>query len=78
MLLKIMSAENADDSDSRKMFTLHAHVATVEFLRIDGRAVANVIFDNGAEEGFPVPGNAYVMNDTGDTVATFGSATIPA
>lgn len=78
MFLKIMSAENAADSDSRKMFTLHSHVSSVEFLRIDGRAVANTIFDNGDEEGFTVYSNAYVMNEAGDTVAQFGSSAIPA
>lgn len=78
MYLKIMSAENAADSDLRKMFTLYAHVTSVEFLRIDGRAVANTFFADGDEEGFAVPGNAYVMNEDGKTVASFGSAVIPA
>lgn len=78
MFLKIMSGENAADNDSRKMFYLFDRVASVEFLRQEGRAIANVIFDGGAEENFPVPGNAYVMNDMGKTVASFGSAQLPA
>ena len=80
MLLKIMSGESVPDSDSRKMFRLYDNVACVEFDRPPGKdAVAIVLFDdNGDPEEFPVPGNAYVMNEHGVTVASFGAAKIPA
>lgn len=78
MLLKIMGAEDAPDSDSRKTFQLHGNVVSVDFVRKQGAAFADCVFEDGAQEEFPLPGNAYVMNDAGNTVATFGSASIPA
>jgi hypothetical protein len=85
MLLKIMSAENAADDDSRKTFQLHDGVSTVSFEREpDGlnpggeqRAQAHATFADNTTCVFDVPGNAYVMNDNGKTVASFGSAGLP-
>ncbi len=78
MLLKIMGAEDASDSDSRKTFRLLAGVTAVDFARKQGgSAVAGVSFDDGTHEEFEVVGNAYAMNDNGDTVASFGAAGIP-
>lgn len=74
MFLKIMGRENAADRDSRKTFALHAHVASVEFVREDGKSIAKVMFDDDSAEEFDVPGNAYLLNDNGDTIAPYGSA----
>lgn len=74
MFLKIMSGEDAPDSDSRKTFQLLDHVASAEFERENGRALAHVLFVSGEEESYPLEGNAYLMNDAGKTVASFGSA----
>lgn len=75
MFLKIMSGEDAPDSDSRKMFKLFDHVSTAEFSRKPGKGVvAEVVFDDDTEESFDIPGNAYLMNAEGITVASVGSA----
>lgn len=78
MYVKIMGRENAADDDSRKMFAVHAHVASAEFVRKDGKAVVEVLFDDDSTERFDVPGNAYVLNDNGDTIASFGAHRLPA
>ena len=73
MYLKIMNCrDDAPDNDSRATFVLHDHVVTAEFEREGGRAFVQVLFDDGDKERFPVPGNAYLMNDQGKTVASFG------
>lgn len=74
MLLKIMSDEDAPDSDSRKMFTIFDHVSSAEFARRGGKVVADVVFDDDSDETFDIPGNAYLMNAEGVTVASVGSA----
>lgn len=74
MLLKIMSAEDAPDNDPRKMFTIFDHVSSAEFVRKAGVVVAEVFFDDESTETFDVPGNAYLMNGAGDTVASVGAA----
>lgn len=77
MLLKIMGAEDAPDSDSRKTFRILSGVTAVEFARKSGSAIACVAFDDNAVEEYEIVGNAYVMNNDGDTVASFGAAGIP-
>lgn len=77
MFLKIMSSENAPDSDTRKSFQLLDHVESAEFVREGGSAHVAVLFNDGDREHFPCEGNAYLMNDNGKTVAQFGSAGIP-
>ena len=79
MYLKIMSGENAADSDSRKAFKLLDHVESAGFCRETPEGcIVEVLFTNGDHEQFPVPSNAYLMNDSGDTIAHFGSAPLPA
>lgn len=73
MYLKIMSAEDAPDDDSRKMFQMHDHVSTCTFVRQGKAVVAEVVFDNGDAETFEVPSNAYLMNAEGVTVASIGA-----
>ena len=81
MFLKIMSAENLADSDSRKQFDLHANIETVRFYRDDDDDLdvyARVKFTTGdMEERLRLPGNAYLMNAEGKTIATFGVAASP-
>ena len=75
MFLKMMSAENAPDGDSRKTFRLLDDVAAVDFRRDpDGKAVAAVTFRQGPGEYYSPGGNCYLLNDAGDTVASFGVA----
>lgn len=78
MLLKIMGEDNTGDIDSRKTFQLFDHVEAVNFKRDGDAASVEVLFEDrigsGVEpECFAVPGNAYLMNDQGKTVAHFGS-----
>lgn len=78
MFLKIMGGEDAPDSDTRKTFQLLDKVASAAFVREGDKAKVAVMFDNGDQEEFPCDGNAYLMNEAGDTVARFGAAQIPA
>lgn len=74
MFLKIMNQEdNSPDSDSRATFMLHDFVLTADFEREDGKAFVQVLFADGDRERFEVTGNAYLMNDQGKTVASFGA-----
>jgi hypothetical protein len=78
MLLKIMSAENIPDDDSRKLFMLHSNVASVEFGRWENKPTACVHYlDGTTNETVPLAGNAYLMNDAGKTVASFGAGEHP-
>lgn len=74
MLVKIMSGEDAPDDDTRKVFKILGDVTAAEFSRAKGKPEVEVAFRNGTVETFPCPGNVYLMNDNGDTVASFGSA----
>lgn len=74
LTLKLMSDENIPDDDSRKSFFLHAGVKSVDFRRDpDNPDVcrAHVLFSTGLET-FDLVGNAYVMNENGKTVSSFG------
>lgn len=82
MLVKIMGAEDAPDDDSRKTFRILSDVIDVEFTRNQEHphyALVRVLFGQPGAPGetFNAPGNVYVMNDNGKTVASFGSAPIP-
>lgn len=76
MFLKIMSGdEKLADCDSRKTFQLFDKVTCVTFNRApDGEPPrARIVFEGDDDiEDFPVPGNAYLMNDQGKTIASFG------
>lgn len=74
MYLKIMSGENAADSDSRKSYEILDNVASAKFERIDGEPVVHVVFDDGDVEDYTISGNAYVMNESGRTISTFGAS----
>jgi len=76
LVLKLMSGENGPDEDARKGFTLHSGVKTVTFKRAaDGTPLASVLFEDHPEfEEWVLEGNAYVMNQAGKTVASFGAA----
>lgn len=75
MYLKIMGPENAPDADTRKTFRL-IECREAQFYRDDdGNAFAYMnpgSWDDGYE--LPIVGNAYLMNESGKTVASFGSA----
>lgn len=77
MLLKIMSGEDAPDSDPRKLFELHDGVLSVRFHRPeegdDEPTRAETTFEKGTNEWFDVPSNAYIMNAQGKTVAHFSA-----
>lgn len=75
MFLKIMGKENCPDNDPRKTFRMLAFVADADFNRNDDDTVTvRVLFENGDQESFPVLANAYLMNDNGLTVTSFGAA----
>jgi hypothetical protein len=78
MYLKLMGPENAPDEDSRKIFTAHGDVKSVRFARKKDAATVLVHFDNYDCEEFILEGNAYLMNDAGKTIASFGVSPIPA
>lgn len=73
MLLKIMGDDDTGDNDSRKTFQLLAHVESAKFERDGDKASVAVLFEDESQETFEVSGNAYLMNDQGDTVARFGA-----
>lgn len=78
MYLKLMSGEDAPDGDSCKTYRLFSHVSSVSFdRRANGTAVAEVVFDVDSASGvgietFELEGNAYLMNDDGKTISSFG------
>lgn len=75
MFLKMMSGENAPDGDSRKAFRLLDDVTAVDFRRDeDEKATVTITFRQGPGETFSPNGNCYLLNDAGDTVASFGVA----
>lgn len=82
MFLKMMGDENAPDGDSRKAHQILADVCSVKFVRVGEDqgprtgCFAFVVFDDGSDEEYELVGNAYVMNDKGDTIDQFGSAAL--
>lgn len=73
MFLKIMGGEDAPDGDTRKTFRLLDDVTMVDFRRDpDGKPEAAVTFRQGPGERFSPAGNCYLLNDDGDTIASFG------
>ncbi len=73
LMLKLMSAQDLPDEDSRKRYSLYANIVTVDFVKKeDGRAWAEVLYTDGGTEDFPLYGNAYLMNENGRTVSSFG------
>lgn len=79
LIVKIMSGENLPDDDTRKSYTLHTGVASVEFHRRPGAPVAAMCFGDAIVPlEFPLEGNVYVMNEAGRTVSSFGVSPPPA
>jgi len=80
MYLKLMGDENAPDGDARKAHQIVSDVISVKFVRVgpeQGPRVgcfAFTRFANGDEGEYELLGNAYVMNDKGDTIDHFGPA----
>lgn len=76
LLVKMMSAEDTPDTDSRKAHELFTDVIKVEFTRgSNGEAFVHLLFkDSEDEEIYDVTGNVYVMNENGKTISHFGSA----
>lgn len=79
LIVKIMSAENLADDDTRKSYQLLTEVAYVSFCRNPGAPIACVSFSgDGAEDGrlveYALEGNVYVMNENGKTISSFGCA----
>lgn len=78
MYLKMMGDENAPDGDTRKAHQILAGVVSVKFVRVGEDqgprtgCFAFVVFDDGDDEEYELCGNAYVMNDKGDTIDSFG------
>ena len=84
LIVKIMSAEDTADSDTRKTHRLFAGVDDVEFGRQgpDEPPVVHLRFkpefrDAEAEVlTIALAGNVYVMNEAGKTISSFGCAPI--
>ena len=89
VIVKMMSGENAPDSDTRKLFILFTDVYGVHFKRDDnGVPSMELTFAKGYHtderentlytEEFDVTGNVYVMNEAGKTISSFGACPLPA
>lgn len=74
MYLKFMGPEDLRDSDNRKTHRMLSGVTACSFERPDDRALARVTFDDETTEVFELMGNAYLLNDAGRTIDTFGSS----
>lgn len=86
LTVKIMSDQNIADDDSRKDYLLYSGVASVEFRRTNvdhradsdvPRAWAHLNMANGDGFSIPVNANAYVMNDAGKTISSYGAGRHP-
>lgn len=80
MILKLMGPEDCPDSDTRKTYRILDDVVACNFTRPDGdeaEPVVRVTFGNDSVESFPLYGNAYLMNQTGKTVSSFGCSPVP-
>lgn len=91
MYLKIMGPEDCPDSDTRKTYRLLEGVTACLFYRKVDQASAvlkeeweegidakvNVVFTDDEEMTFDLVGNAYVMNESGKTISSFGCAPAP-
>lgn len=79
--LKLMSDDGRPDTDPFKHFVLYTlqDGAVVSFdrytgERVDVRYEANIMFNGDGFNGvLPLLGNAYVMSESGKTIASHGS-----
>lgn len=76
LLVKMMSAEDTPDTDSRKSHELFTDVVKVKFNRgAGGEGYMDLLFKDSEDvETYDVTGNVYVMNENGKTISHFGSA----
>jgi hypothetical protein len=76
MFLKIMSDEDLPDEDPRKSYTLFEKVDEVKFARESrgGGTFVQYIDAHGTPVDRPLYGNAYVFNDIGHLISSFGVA----
>lgn len=82
LYVKIMSGEDVPDTDQYKNYTI-VPVANNEVMRFcenaEGkgpdipRYMLEVHAPEGGIEGHPLTGNAYVMSESGKTIATHGA-----
>lgn len=82
LYVKIMSDQDMPDTDPYKNYSIVMVGAkqTMHFAdnpvggtdRKYPRYVLRVYSEDGSEESYELNGNAYVMNDTGKTIATHG------
>jgi hypothetical protein len=70
MYLKIMSAEDLPDSDPKKSFRI-LEILDASFT--NGEASVTFV-DSLDAETFDIPANAYLMNESGKTVAQYKRA----
>jgi len=79
LIVKLMAADNLPDCDTRKGHKLFTGVSAVDFSRDErGQAFAHLFFVGEVDpETFVLNGNAYVMNEAGKTVSSFGSSPPP-
>lgn len=76
MYLKLMSGETISDGDIRKRFTMIDNIARVDFEREpkgEGKTQpqVHVRYNSGEHETFPLVGNAYLLNEQGQTIGRF-------
>jgi len=72
LIVKIMSAENLPDEDSRKSYNLLTGVTFVEFHRKGGNAYIGVTTETVPEvQSYCVDANVYVMNENGKTISAY-------
>lgn len=76
LIVKIMSGCNEPDDHTTSTYRLLTGVLSVNFTRDDhGLAYAELLFDTSDDtETFELSGNVYVMNESGKTISSFGSA----
>ena len=70
LVLKLMSGEDLSDSNTSKRFILIPCASSVAFDRIDGKAFAKYIDNDGETVDIEMAGNAYVLQN-GKTIASF-------
>jgi hypothetical protein len=82
LIVKMMSAEDAPDEDTRKTYRLITGVIDARFER-DEEAGGPVMYvwysspDEDRPSTFCISGNVYIMNEAGRTISSFGASEIP-
>ena len=76
LILKVMGSADLPDHDSRKAHELYANIARVDFRRGEDGVYAHMVRADGVYESVQLFGNAYVLNEQGKTIDSFGPADI--